>query len=322
MAIIGIQIKLAKEALQEGKVVAIPTETVYGLSGNVFDNQAILSIFNIKKRPLGDPLIVHTDSLESAKTFVEYIPHKACLLAKVFWPGPLTLLLPKKSMISDIVTAGSAYVGVRVPNHKLALQLLKELSFPLAAPSANLFGCVSPTTAKHVDAQLGNHIPYILDGGPCAVGVESTILACQGEKLILRRLGGITKEQIEAVVGPIEEDLTHGPCLANVPGTGLTHYAPKKKIIVGDLSQLIAKYAPVYTVGVLSFKKRYSLVPKAYQVVLSCKGSLSQAAQNLFSGLHLLDNLPIDLILAEYMPEKGLGKTINDRLYRAQCKST
>lgn len=321
MAIIDLNIARAEELLLAGKVVAIPTETVYGLAASAYNINAVLEIFNIKKRPSFDPLIVHTYDLNSASAFIEDIPTPALLLAQAFWPGPLTLLLPKKKIILDLVTAGSPYVAVRVPNHAITLDLLKRLPFPLAAPSANPFGYISPTTPRHVFAQLGNKIDYILDGGTCSVGIESTIVSFEKKIPTVLRLGGIDIAALEAVVGPVEIALQHAPNRPCVPGALLSHYAPIKKLLMGSLSRLIPRYSAIIDrVGVLSFKKQYEAIPQKNQVILSPQGCLKEAAQNLFNGLRLLDDLPIDIILADYLPNHGIGAAINDRLQRAQHK--
>ena len=307
----------ASALLLAGRVVAIPTETVYGLAGNAYNEQAVATIFNIKGRPLFDPLIVHTDSIEKVKGFVEAIPAKAFLLAESFWPGPLTLILPKKKIISDLITAGSAYVAVRIPNHPIALQLLSSLPFPLVAPSANPFGYVSPTTAQHVADQLGDQMDMILDGGRCSIGIESTIVSFMGETPVICRLGGIDRVALESVVGTMDLSLQQAPHRPYTPGTLLSHYAPKKKMILGDLSASIARYTATKRLGILSFQEKYPAIPQQNQIILSPKGCVQEAASNLFNGLRILDGLPIDLILADYLPNIGIGEAINDRLRRA-----
>ncbi|NVK51203.1 MAG: threonylcarbamoyl-AMP synthase, partial [Cyclobacteriaceae bacterium] len=204
MALIGQDIEKAKEFLEAGQLVGIPTETVYGLAGNALNVDAVAKIFQTKNRPSFDPLIVHTDSIEKVNSFVADIPEILQRLAKEFWPGPLTLLLEKKSIIPDLVTAGLNRVAVRMPKHPLTLKLLKELSFPLAAPSANPFGYISPTKAVHVAQQLGEQIPYILDGGSCEVGLESTIVGMEDEKVTIYRLGGLDLNLITELVGEVE----------------------------------------------------------------------------------------------------------------------
>ncbi|MCS6796546.1 MAG: L-threonylcarbamoyladenylate synthase, partial [Raineya sp.] len=201
---ISTDIDLAEKLLRNNQLVAIPTETVYGLAGNAFSEEAVAQIFAVKNRPTFDPLIVHSDSLEKIKNFVSDFPEKAMILAQKFWAGSLTLLLPKKSIIPDLVTAGLPTVAVRIPKHPLTLQLLQRLDFPLAAPSANPFGYISPTTAHHVAEQLGEKIPLILDGGICSVGVESTIVGFEGDKAIIYRLGGISVESIQETIGEVE----------------------------------------------------------------------------------------------------------------------
>ncbi|MBC7451992.1 MAG: threonylcarbamoyl-AMP synthase, partial [Cytophagales bacterium] len=203
-AVIGTNITLVKNLLVEEKAISIPTETVYGLAGNAFSSYSVSEIFRIKKRPSFDPLIVHTHSIDSLADFVTEIPEQAHMLAKAFWPGPLTLLLPKKDSISDLVTSGLDRVAIRIPNHPLTLELLRMLPFPLAAPSANPFGYISPTTAQHVADQLGKDIEYILDGGPCTIGVESTIVGWENGKATILRVGGLSIEAIEAVIGKVE----------------------------------------------------------------------------------------------------------------------
>ena len=231
MAQIGTDRQVAKEFLEAGNVVGIPTETVYGLAGNALNPDAVLTIFRVKNRPSFDPLIVHTDSLTKLDQFVTSIPEPARLLADAFWPGPLTLLLPKRALISDLVTAGLTTVAVRIPNHPLTLALLRSLDFPLAAPSANPFGYISPTTAQHVADQLGDQIPYILDGGPAGVGIESTIVGFNDNKATVFRLGGMGLDQIEQIIGPISVQ-THSTSNPKAPGMLISHYAPRKPLIL------------------------------------------------------------------------------------------
>jgi L-threonylcarbamoyladenylate synthase len=190
MAEVGVDIERAAAFLRKGQLVAIPTETVYGLAGNALDLKSVSSIFETKNRPSFDPLILHVASLEQVSPFVSEFPEKLKCLAEAFWPGPLTVLLPRKASVPDLVTSGLDRVAVRVPNHPLTLALLAQLDFPLAAPSANPFGYISPTQAAHVAAQLGSQVPYILDGGACAVGLESTIVGMEVEQVVIYRLGG------------------------------------------------------------------------------------------------------------------------------------
>lgn len=315
MAEIGNNIEIAKQLLEQGELVAIPTETVYGLAGNALNEVAVLEIFKVKDRPQFDPLIVHVASLEKAKELVDDFPEKAERLAARFWPGPLTLLLKKKPHIPDLVTSGLDTVGVRCPNHELTRALLQQLPFPLAAPSANPFGYISPTRAEHVNEQLGDKIKYILDGGECVVGIESTIVGFEDDYPVVYRLGGLGIEQIESVVGKVRVQLNTSSN-PQAPGQLKSHYAPKKKMMLGDLAELIHKYGTA-RVGVLTFQKQISQVDFSNQLALSAEGNLAEAAQRLFASLRALDKKDVDIILAEEVPNMGLGKAINDRLRRA-----
>ena len=323
MAQIGKNTALARMLLTQGEVVAIPTETVYGLAGNAHDPKAIQKIFSIKNRPTTHPLIIHIASIDQLSAYVNEIPTTAQKLAQTCWPGPLTLLLPKKATISEAVTAGKDYVAIRIPDHPITLKLLASLSFPLAAPSANPFGYISPTQASHVDDQLGDKIPYILDGGPCKVGIESTIIGFEGAQPIIYRFGGVTGEQIHDITGMIPT--TYHPLPSDVagepsPGLSLHHYAPAKPLYIGHLPTLAALHTGK-KLGVLAFDQYYPGIPETQQVVLSPQGSLVEAAYQLFNALRTLDNLGIDGIIASYLPPMGLGRAINDRLWRASDKA-
>ncbi len=317
MAEIGIDIEKAKSFLDQGQLVGLPTETVYGLAGNAFDSSSVLKIFHTKNRPSFDPLIAHTDSLEKVKTFVKDIPDIALSLAESFWPGPLTLLLPKKKKIPLLLTSGLKTVAVRIPDHPLTTALLQQLDYPLAAPSANPFGYVSPTNAQHVEDQLGDAIPYILDGGPCRVGIESTIIGFENNKPVVYRLGGKRIEEIEKLVGTvrIRTNMSSDP---TAPGMLKSHYSPTKRLIIGNLEELIQKLNPS-KVAVISFWKDYPEVPDNHKFILSKKGDIDEAAANLFSALRKMDKTDTNCIVAEYLPEEGLGAAINDRLKRAQA---
>lgn len=315
MAEIGRDIFKAKALLEKGELVAIPTETVYGLAGNALDISAVTKIFSVKDRPHFDPLIVHVPDLEHAKKYVEEIPERARLLTKNFWPGPLTLLLSRKSIIPDLVTSGLKTVGIRSPNHPLTIELLRSLSFPLAAPSANPFGYISPTRPEHVNEQLGDKISYILDGGVCTVGIESTIVGFENDHTIVYRMGGLSVEAIEQQVGKISIQL-HSSSNPKAPGQLKNHYAPTKKMVLGNLPQLITQYGRT-KVGILSYQTDFEV---QYQFILTPAGKLEEAAQNLFSGLRTLDKMPVEIILAELVPEIGLGRAINDRLKRAAAE--
>ncbi|HZX73001.1 MAG TPA: L-threonylcarbamoyladenylate synthase, partial [Cyclobacteriaceae bacterium] len=223
-----------------------------------------------------------------------------------------TLLLKRRSVIGDLVTSGLDTVGLRCPNHSLTHELLQSLEFPLAAPSANPFGYVSPTSAMHVNDQLGNKIQYILDGGACDVGIESTIVGFPEGKPVIYRTGGLSIEKIEAIIGRVTLQV-HSTSNPTAPGQLLSHYAPRKKIIVGELDDLIKGHSN-NSFAVLSFQKDFDQKNKR---VLSPSGNLEEAAKHFFTFLRELDKMPVDLILAEFVPDTGLGRAINDRLRRA-----
>ena len=311
MAEIGTDIEKARALLQAGELVAIPTETVYGLAGNALNISSVTKIFEVKGRPQFDPLIIHVPDFDSMKEYTTAIPEKAKLLARQFWPGPLTLLLEKKSIINDLVTSGLNTVGIRCPDQVLTRKLLKSIPFPLAAPSANPFGYVSPTRPEHVEEQLGNKISYILDGGVCPVGIESTIVGFENDMPIVHRLGGLTLEKIESIIGKARVQI-NSSSNPKAPGQLKSHYAPQKKVILGNLKELIQQYPD--NSGILSFQEDFHL---PFQCILSASGKLDEAAQNLFSSMRILDKMPIDIILSEFVPDVGLGKAINDRLRRA-----
>lgn len=312
----GKDLQKAITLLQQGEVVAIPTETVYGLGADATNADAVAKIFTIKNRPDFDPLIIHVPDLDQASLYVESIPDKAKVLASMFWPGPLTLVLKKKSSIPDIVTSGLDTVGVRCPDHYLTRQLLQRLPFPLAAPSANPFGYVSPTRAEHVYEQLGEKIPYILDGGACTVGIESTIVGFEKDAVIVYRLGGLSLEKIEGMIGHIKIQ-TNTSSNPKAPGQLKSHYAPKKKLILGNIPELLQTHSSLSS-GILSFNTDHDA---PHQFILSPNGDMEEAAKNLFSALRDFDKAEIDVILAELVPEEGLGRAINDRLVRAAAQS-
>ncbi|MCX8491953.1 MAG: L-threonylcarbamoyladenylate synthase [Cyclobacteriaceae bacterium] len=318
MAEIGTDILKAKSLLKNGELVGIPTETVYGLAGNALNVSAVAKIFQAKDRPFFDPLIIHVADIDAIDAYVEKIPALATKLANTFWPGPLTLVLPRKINIPDLVTSGIDTVGIRCPSHPLTNQLLRELSFPLAAPSANPFGYISPTKASHVNDQLGEKINYILDGGECTVGIESTIIGFENGLPQILRMGGLSVEEIESVAGKITVHL-HSTSNPKAPGQLQSHYSPKKKLVLDDLKKWVTTYGSD-RVGVLAFKELQNQIEPGHQRVLSPTGDLTEAAQNLFSYLRQLDQLNIQVIVAEEVPEVGLGRAINDRLRRASVE--
>lgn len=316
----GTDLFRAIQLLEAGEVVAIPTETVYGLAANAFSETAVLKIFEAKKRPRFNPLIVHFADETAAFEAVENIPENARRLAEKFWPGPLTLLLPKKAPIPDLITAGSPRVAVRVPAHPLFRKLLAHLPFPLAAPSANLFTTISPTTAAHVAQGLSGRIPYILDGGQSSVGLESTIIGFgDKDEPILYRAGGIAREAIEAFLG-ISVVLQNQPENHPVaPGQLRSHYAPRKPLYFGASLPELIQLSGTQDVAIISFSQRFS--GNFPQFLLSPTGNLTEAAQNLFAALHWANQQSVAAILAEAVPEGGIGAAINDRLRRASVNA-
>ena len=320
MSIISKDISKAVAILNAEELVAIPTETVYGLAGNIFSEKAIKNIFETKKRPFFNPLIVHIPSVDVLPTIVSYIPEKAQRLADAFWPGPLTLVLPKNSTIPDLITAGKDTVAVRIPNHPMALELLNQLDFPLAAPSANPFGSISPTTAQHVNDYFKNDIKMVLDGGACLRGIESTIIGFNGDEPIIYRLGSTSIEAIEDIVGSIEIK-NKKEIAPDAPGMLDRHYAPKTQtILVDNISEAIERYSSK-RIGVLAINKPSKHDAIVFQIVLSESTDLQEAASKLYDALHQLDKQDLDIIIAERFPDFGLGKSINDRLQRATVKA-
>ena len=308
-------IRQAAEIIKKGGLVAFPTETVYGLGADAFNALAIARIFEVKRRPHFDPLIVHVASYGGLKKLVTGIPSDAKRLVDRFWPGPLTVVLLKREEVPDLVTAGLPTVAIRMPDHPMALGLIQESECPIAAPSANPFGYLSPTTADHVRDQLGNQIDFILDGGPCEVGVESTIISFSGTKPRLLRPGGVPLEEIESIIGQVEiHPRVEDKPLA--PGMLPRHYAPRTPILL-DWEDKTFDFNRDKKIGLLVFQEpRWSF--KFHHIeVLSKKGDFREAAANLFAAIRRLDELNLDLILAETIPEVGLGRAIMDRLRRA-----
>ena len=335
MTEIGTDILKAKMFLEKGELVAVPTETVYGLAGNGLDPNAVAKIYEVKNRPQFNPLILHVASIEQARKWVTSIPEPCLKLMHDFCPGPITFLLPKNELVPDLVTAGSAMVAIRIPDHALTRQLLSMLDFPLAAPSANPSGYVSPVSPQHVHEGLNGKIPYILDGGSCTIGLESTIVGFENDAIVVHRLGAISAEQIAASTEKkVITSLSHAAPTA--PGQLKSHYATRKPLFLGDIrsmcatmpvtapqsDQTVSKIPSIpisekgQRVGVISFKTDYSSLADV-QRILSPSGDLNEAACQLFSAMRELDNSDVDLILAERFPATGIGRAINDRLERA-----
>ena len=336
---VSSDIAAAAEILRRGGLVAIPTETVYGLGANAFDVAAVARVFEVKGRPHFDPLIVHVADISQVRELAREFPAPMLRLAKRFWPGPLTLVLPKTDRVPDLVTSGGPTVAIRIPDHPLTLSLLREVKLPIAAPSANPFGRISPTTAQHVRDQLGDKLDLILDGGPCRVGVESTVVQWAADGLHVLRPGGVSVEELEDFVDdvhlppsrcePSDDDTTEGETgsenpLAS-PGTLLQHYAPRTPLtVVASLQSWLREQSRPGTqpmlhrrLGLLTLKPvaRVELFEKCE--VLSESGDLREAAANFFAALRRLDAAGLDLIVAEDFPMQGLGRALNDRLTRA-----
>jgi L-threonylcarbamoyladenylate synthase len=318
-AIITDSVFEAAKQLTAGEIVAIPTETVYGLAANALNPAAVVKVFEAKNRPFFDPLIVHTYSIDKIYDYAISVPEKLLLLMKHFSPGPITILVDKKVVIPDIVTSGLERLGIRIPNHELTLSLLRELDFPLCAPSANPFGFVSPTSAQHVADQLGDEINMILDGGQCAVGLESTIVGEEHGKIIVYRLGGLSIEEIEAVVGKVKVKINNSSN-PEAPGMLTVHYAPKVPLVIGDIGKLYELHKGK-RIALLSFQNNFSFWDFSIKRILSPDGNLQEAASNLFAALRAFSSENADIIIAEHFPERGLGRAINDRLRRAAVKS-
>lgn len=308
----------AARIIRKGGIVAFPTETVYGLGADAFNPLAVARVFEVKKRPYFDPFIVHVAHPLDMKKLVKEIPLNVKKLTERFWPGPLTVVLLKEEDIPDIVTAGLPTLAIRMPNHPMALSLIRESNSPIAAPSANLFGYVSPTTAEHVREQLGDQVDLILDGGPCPVGVESTIVSFLEGNPKLLRPGGISLEEIESIIGKVEISRNHEG-KPSAPGMLPSHYAPRTPIVLDWEDQFLV-VDKEKNVGLLTFREPRDHLKFRHIEVLSKKGDFREAAANLFAAIRRLDRLNLDFILAETIPEIGLGRAIMDRLRRASIK--
>ena len=317
---ITTDIKKAKKALKKNKLVAIPTETVYGLAGNAYDESALVEIFKLKNRPFYNPLIVHIRSASSISDVAIDIPESAMILAEKFWPGPLTLVLKKQPHISDLITAGKDTVAVRVPNHTVALALLDKLDFPLAAPSANPFGSISPTNADHVFNYFGGKLEVILDGGECEKGLESTIIGFENNQPVLYRHGSISSEEIEKITGKLST-ITNSEKTPNAPGMLSRHYAPNTATYLTNNVVELIKCFKGKRIGILVFKNQINGKGIIHKEILSKSGDLNEAAKNLYAAMHRLDENNLDVIIAERLPDIGLGKTMNDKLERATKKA-
>ncbi len=317
---VGKDIVQAKKLLENNELVAIPTETVYGLAANALSEIAIRKIFKTKNRPHHNPLIVHVSSIEEVSAIVTNIPPAAHKLMNTFSPGPITLLLPRNSLIPDTVTAGLPNVAIRIPAHPLALKLLSTLSFPLAAPSANIFGYISPTSPYHVQRQLNGLIPYILDGGNCISGIESTIVGFDEDLPVVYRLGGISIEQLHQTIGEVRIHNSTNVSTPAAPGMLGQHYSPHTPLyLVDDTSPYIQQFKNT-EIGIICFSHLEKSVPGGQQLILSPNGDLEEAAHNLYAAMHEMDTAGFKIILVRRFPDVGIGRAMNDRLRRASVK--
>lgn len=316
----------AAKYLQENEVIAFPTETVYGLGANAKSEEAVQKIYEAKGRPSDNPLIVHIASESQLEEIVTEISPLAKTLMKEFWPGPLTLIFKlKQGVLAHSVSAGLDTVGIRMPNHPVALELISASGLPIAAPSANTSGKPSPTTAQHVQDDLDGRIAGIVDGGPTGVGVESTVLDCTAEVPVILRPGGVTKEQLEQVIGQVREEkaLSKKDETPKAPGMKYTHYAPKAPLtlVQGEQSfiqQLIdEKRKQGLKVGILAASEHQAFYQADYVVVPGSLQNLSTVAAGLYEALRNFDEKQVDVIYSEVFPTEGIGKAIMNRLFKA-----
>ncbi len=316
---ISKDISLAVQHLNQNGIIGFPTETVYGLAGNAFETEAIHKIFDVKKRPTFNPLIIHIKGIEDLVHVAQEIPPIAYELANAFWPGPLTFILKKQPHIPNLVTANQDTVAVRVPNHPVAIALLNQLDFTFVAPSANPFSRISPTSAEHVENYFGNQMNMVLDGGECTAGIESTIIGFENNRVVVYRLGALALEEIEKVSGSVTlfNKKEKKPI---APGMLLKHYAPKTDFIITRNIQEELDWYSGQKIGLLLFDSYLPDFDIDNQIVLSEESDLKIAASKLYDAMHKLDKMNLDLIIAERLPEYGLGVSINDRLERASKK--
>jgi L-threonylcarbamoyladenylate synthase len=314
----GEAVREAARVICSGGLVAFPTETVYGLGADACDPLAVARVFEVKRRPSIDPLIVHVAEAESALRYGRFETELSRKLMARFWPGPLTLVVPKTDAVPPIVTAGLDTVAIRVPAHPAALSLIREAGRAIAAPSANPFGYVSPTEARHVAEQLGDEIDLILDGGPCTVGVESTIVSVTGTVPRVLRLGGVPLESLIAAAGTLVE-ATGATSVPEAPGQLTRHYATRTPLQIADPEDQGVEPRAGERVGLIALLRPRAGAFESVEV-LSQSGDLREAAANLFSALRRLDRLELDRIVAYRVPETGLGAAIMDRLRRCSAR--
>ena len=310
----GTDVERAAAVLAAGGLVAFPTETVYGLGADAANEGAVAKVFAVKGRPRAHPLIVHV--LPGAlDDWAIAIPDAARRLAEVAWPGPLTMILQKSARVADATTGGALTVGLRVPAHPLALELLRAFGGGIAAPSANRFGAVSPTTAAHVAADLGDDVDYILDGGPCSVGVESTIVDLSRGRAVLLRPGGMPRDRIEAITGPLAAIDDEAPA---APGTLPAHYAPRAQVIAAEPHEVPEAIAGARgRVALLAPRSAIAAWARPGLIVRALPDDVAGMAHDLYAALRELDAAGVDVVIAALPPDAGLGEAVGDRLRRA-----
>lgn len=310
----GKDLGKAVDLIRRGKLVAIPTETVYGLAADGTSVDAVAGIFSAKKRPFFDPLILHFHDIEDALPYVKSVPDIWYTLTEVFSPGPVTYVLPRTDKVPDLVTSGLDTVGIRFPRHPLTRELLSLLDVPLAAPSANRFGYISPTRPEHIQRQFIDEIDYILDGGVCDLGVESTILDLTGDRVKVLRKGSLSLESLTSVIGYTPDVAVVSSSRPSAPGNIDVHYAPRKPLYIVDFETLELPE----NAAVLAFGKNADHLCPTKCIQLSDKTCTKEAATNFFAALHTLDaDDSADVIYCETFPEIDLGPALNDRLTRA-----
>lgn len=310
---LGSDLFKALTLIQSGQTVAVPTETVYGLAADANNEDAVLSIFEAKGRPTSNPLILHFDELNTALPYTAAFPRIFEALYAAFCPGPLTFIVPKSSLVSGLITGGQDTVALRFPKHPLLGQLLHNLGRPLAAPSANLYGQLSPTSALHVQSQLEGRIPYILDGGTCNEGLESTIIGLEDQQVVVYRYGSITPEALSTVLGYLPAAKVHAEGKVLTSGMVKHHYATQTPLYLGTKPALEEALA-------LQISFEFDPQIGGPQLALSTDGSMTEAARNLYATLHQADALGLEKIYVAPFPNEGLGRAMNDRLARAAAK--
>ena len=315
---VGSDILKAKSILDKGNLVIVPTETVYGLAANALNQTAVEKIYQFKKRPLKNPLILHFGQKKLIYSYIKNFPKVLSELADIYWPGPLTILLEKNENVPDIVCSGLNRIAVRIPNKSLFLSLLNNLDYPLAAPSANLYGKISPTRVKHVQKYFNGIVEYILDGNSCETGIESTIIGLEKGKVVIYRPGMISQEQIKSVIGYNPEIIQ---MLNNIPlASGMVryHYAPETpcfEFINEDHKVFNKKY------GYILFSKNYNQnIDQTNVKLISQNESIVEAAENLYNAMHELDEIALEKIYIELLPDEGQGIALNDKIKKAFAK--